>query len=90
MMNDLGKLSAEEQKKALAWQCRRGLKEIEVILVPFLEQYFLNESQEVRLAFIALLEEQDIDIFEWLMQRHKPEDSQKEWIINVILERMGA
>jgi antitoxin CptB len=87
-MVDLQGLSIDEQKKALVWQCRRGIKEIEVILIPFLEEHFEKEDYSIRQAFIALLEEADLDIFEWFMHREKPESEQMELIINVILERL--
>jgi len=87
-MVDLKGLSIEEQKKALVWQCRRGIKEIEVIMIPFLEEFFVKEDESIRNAFIALLDEADLDIFEWFMHREKPESEQMELIVNVILERL--
>ena len=30
--------------RRLAWQCRRGIKEVEVVLVPFFEQHFMALS----------------------------------------------
>ena len=80
--------SIEEKKKELVWQCRRGLKEIEVLLVPFLEKHYQHESPEIRRLFEALLEEEDLDIFEWFTRRVKPDTEQMEEIINVILLRL--
>ena len=58
-----------EKQKSLLWQCRRGIKEIEVLLVPFLEQHYLNESERHQALFEKLLAEQDLDIFEWFTRR---------------------
>ena len=88
-MVDLYKLSMGEQKKALVWRCRRGIKEIEILLIPFLENHFVNESEEIRNAFIKLLEEADLDMFEWFTHREEPEDSQLKMIVNVVLERLN-
>lgn len=88
MMVDIDSLSIDEQQKALIWQCRRGIKEIEVLLIPFLENHYAHEEQTVRQAFVALLAEADLDIFEWLMHRESPEDEQMELIVNVILQRL--
>ena len=54
-------------KKRLAWQCRRGMLELDVILLPFLEEHFsqLNETQQN--LFSDLLKEADPDIYTWLM-----------------------
>lgn len=55
------------QIKKLRWQCRRGMLELDVILIPFLERYFekLNEGEQT--AFEALLLEADPDIYTWIM-----------------------
>jgi len=90
MIVDILSLSIEEQQKALIWQCRRGLKEIEVLLIPFLENHYIHEEETIRQAFIKLLEEADLDIFEWLMLREQPEDKQMELIVNVILQRLTS
>lgn len=89
-MKDISNLSIAEQKKALVWQCRRGIKEIEVLLIPFLENYFEHETAEVREAFIALLEEADLDMFEWFTHREQAENPQMDLIVNVILQRLAA
>ena len=82
-------LSIAEQKKALVWQCRRGIKEIEVLLIPFLENHYEHESLEIREAFVALLEEADLDMFEWFTRREQPDNEQMELIVNVILQRLA-
>lgn len=89
MIVDIHSLSVEQQQKALLWQCRRGIKEIEVLLIPFLENYYVHEDEQIRHAFIALLAEADLDIFEWLMHRQTPENEQMELIVNVILQRLA-
>lgn len=88
MVVDIQSLSIDEQQKALVWQCRRGIKEIEILLIPFLEKYYKEEEESIRQAFIALLAEADLDIFEWFMRREKPESKQMELIVNVILQRL--
>lgn len=80
----------EQQKKALVWQCRRGIKEIEVLLIPFLEDYYIHESEETRKAFVALLAEADLDLFEWFTHRDSPDNPQLEEVIDVILARLAT
>ena len=36
--------SVEDRKRRLTWQCRRGIKEVEVLLGPFFEKYFDNDA----------------------------------------------
>jgi antitoxin CptB len=90
MVVDIYSLPIDRQQKALVWQCRRGIKEIEVLLIPFLENHFANEDEQIRRAFIALLAEADLDIFEWFMRRQTPENKQMEEIVDVILQRLAV
>ncbi|WP_444997660.1 FAD assembly factor SdhE [Aliikangiella sp. IMCC44359] len=54
-------------KTRLAWQCRRGMLELDVILIPFLEQYFDDLSHDEQRQFRELLKEADPDLYTWLM-----------------------
>jgi antitoxin CptB len=90
MIVDIYSLPVDQQQKALVWQCRRGIKEIEVLLIPFLEHYYVHEDEQTRQAFIALLAEADLDIFEWFMHRQIPENKQMEEIVDVILQRLAV
>lgn len=61
-------------KKQYRWQCRRGLKEVEVVLNDYLERFFDDESAAHQALFARLLEEQDADLFEWFLRRSRPRD----------------
>jgi antitoxin CptB len=81
--------SIEDRKRRLTWQCRRGIKEVEVLLGPFFEKYFDILSPADRDGFEAFLKEQDADIFEWFTMRVKPADPQTAAMVDVILSRMA-
>lgn len=81
---------SEDELKRLSWQCRRGIKEVEVLLVPFFERFFPELSEEDQALFVALLDEQDVDLFEWFTQRAEPQDKNTKHIVNVILTRMAS
>jgi antitoxin CptB len=57
----------------LRWLCRRGMRELDVLLSGFLEQRYpeLDESQKA--DFAALLELQDPEIWAYLLGRAEPE-----------------
>jgi len=57
----------------LKWQCRRGMKELDVLLVRYLEQVYLKAPQEQQQAFAELLECSDTDLYLWLIKRENPE-----------------
>lgn len=47
----------------LRWRCRRGMKELDVLLVSYLENHYPTAEAEERAAFEALLELQDPYLF---------------------------
>lgn len=81
---------SEGELKRLSWQCRRGIKEVEVLLVPFFERFFLELSPEEQNTFVAFLAEPDVEIFEWFTQRAEPQKPEYRHIVNVILTRMAS
>lgn len=58
----------------LRWQCRRGMLELDAILQPFFERYFLDLSKEQQAEFERLLTSSDQDLFAWFIDSTKPDD----------------
>ena len=56
-----------ELEKKILWQCRRGLWELDAILIPFLQNNFATLSDEEIQLFRKLLAYEDIEIFDILM-----------------------
>jgi len=75
--------------KKLTWQCRRGMLELDVILIPFLEQHFESLNKEQQNLFVSLLEKPDPDIYTWIMGYGKCDDSKLVTIIALIREKMA-
>ena len=53
--------------KRLRWRCRRGTRELDQLLGGWLETRYANASQELRDGFAALLEQQDPQLWDWLL-----------------------
>ncbi|MGR8947358.1 MAG: FAD assembly factor SdhE [Gammaproteobacteria bacterium] len=64
--------ATSDDKKRLKWRCRRGLKELDVMLEKFLANGFDTISTEQQQHFSALLSEQDLDLLEWLTGKSEP------------------
>lgn len=58
----------------LAWACRRGMLELDLLLGKFLHGVYPFLAQEEKLIFIRLLNCQDPELFSWLMGKTVPED----------------
>lgn len=74
----------------IRWDCRRGIKEAEVLLAPFVDRYFESLPVEDKRAFVDLLKEHDVDLFEWFTLRSEPEDPDLRRIVRMILERCSG
>ena len=70
----------------IRWDCRRGIKEADVLLGPFFDQHFETLPLEDKRAFVLLLTQHDVDLFEWFTSRSQPEHPALRRIVSLILE----
>lgn len=63
-----------DNRGRIHWQCRRGMRELDLLLSGFLEHGYDALSGEERAAFAALLDCPDALLFEYLMGRAYPSD----------------
>ncbi|MFC7413512.1 succinate dehydrogenase assembly factor 2 [Larsenimonas suaedae] len=76
----------DAQRKRLYWHSRRGMWELDLMLVPFLERRFDTLDDADQQAYVALLAEEDQDLFMWLMRREQPEDASLRQIVGLIID----
>lgn len=70
----------------LVWRCRRGVRELDILMTRFLASDYPKLSEVEQLAFQRLLEVQDPTIMDWLFSRKVPVDPE----LLAIIERMQA
>ena len=46
---------------------RRGLQELDLVLTPFVEERFSKLNQENKVSFLELLENNDMDLMDWII-----------------------
>ena len=73
-----------DKKARLLWRCRRGIKEMDIILQEFINVSYDQLNNEDKNAFSKLLDEQDLDILNWIMGKDKPANDRLANIINII------
>ncbi|WP_428037049.1 succinate dehydrogenase assembly factor 2 [Amphritea sp.] len=78
----------EEDIRRLRWQSRRGMLELDVLFVPFVEEAFKDLSEDDQDRFVKLLACEDTDLFVWLMEREEAEDPDMQRIVRIILDRV--
>lgn len=58
----------------LHWQCRRGMRELDILLQGFLERGYVDLDAAGRVAFAALLDCPDALLFDYLLGKSHPSD----------------
>jgi antitoxin CptB len=72
---------AATRKRRLGWRCRRGMRELDVVLQRYLEARYSDAPVTEQAAFEALLELQDPQLFAYLTGRDSPTDLE---LVNVV------
>ena len=73
------------EQKRLAWACRRGTLELDLLLSDYLQQRYPSAPFEDKLQFQRLLGSEDELLTRWLIKREMPEDAKLNNIIIKIL-----
>jgi antitoxin CptB len=73
-----------EELGKLHWRCRRGMKELDLMLASWLESQFERASDAQRAQFEALLELPDPQIARYLLGRERPEGAELAALIDAI------
>jgi len=74
----------------IKWRCRRGMLELDIFLMPFCENIYPALNLEEKKVFIELLNENDVDLFEWLMNRSQSDKAEFNHLIKLIrAHRLG-
>ena len=70
----------------LLWASRRGMLELDLITVPFVENCFKSLDDVNQQRFIDLLECEDNDLFAWFLGHGEPENPEQAAIVEQIIE----
>ncbi|MGB7906121.1 MAG: succinate dehydrogenase assembly factor 2 [Steroidobacteraceae bacterium] len=76
--------AADFNMARLRWRCRRGMREIDVLLNRYLDRAWETASPTERDAFLQLVDLQDPDLFGYLVGRAIPAEESQRAIIACI------
>ena len=68
----------------LQWRCRRGMLELDLILMAFLDRHYHELEAPDRLAFERLLRAQDRTLLAYLQGQQRSDDKELMRIVNKI------
>ncbi len=66
----------------LRWASRRGMLELDLILMPFVEGAYPTLSEADQAAYARLLDSEDQDLFAWFLHRQEPDDESLREIVD--------
>lgn len=81
-------MDSKAELNRLFWHSRRGMLELDVLLVPFCKEVYPSLPEEDKVRYRKLLECEDTDMFQWFMQKSKPQDPDLARIVDTILARV--
>ncbi|MFO1422611.1 MAG: succinate dehydrogenase assembly factor 2 [Candidatus Competibacteraceae bacterium] len=74
----------DEQIGKLRWRCRRGMKELDLLTLAYLERHYPTAPAEEQQAFAALLELQDPLLMSYMVGREIPADATTARVVGVM------
>ncbi|WP_076420326.1 MULTISPECIES: succinate dehydrogenase assembly factor 2 [Colwelliaceae] len=77
-----------DNKPRLRWACRRGMLELDLLFLPFVDEAYDELCEEDKAIFERLLVCQDPELFAWFMGHEKCEDSELNSLVQLILKRV--
>ena len=75
----------ELDKQRIFWHSRRGMLELDLLLAPFVDDVFEQLDHQEQMLYARFLEEEDQDLFAWLLGTVTPSNQAYEKIIAKIL-----
>jgi antitoxin CptB len=77
----------DAELKRLRGRCRRGTRELDQLVGWWLEERYPFADAALRSGFVGLLEQQDPDLWNWILGKGMPDDPQQARVIDEIRAR---
>lgn len=75
------------EESRLRWQCRRGMRELDELLLAYLQQCYPSDDEADKAAFREVLTLADPELNAYLLQRQQPSSDPIARVIKRILRR---
>lgn len=72
--------------KRLRWRCRRGMRELDQLMLRYLDRRWPAADDAERSLFLRLLDTEDDKLWRWFMGRERPEDATLDAIVTLIAD----
>ena len=75
----------EAEYKKLRWRCRRGMLELDLLLIPFFDEHFSALPATQQHTFVDLLEREDPELLAWFNKMSRPADERLAAMVDLIV-----
>ncbi|WP_330925913.1 succinate dehydrogenase assembly factor 2 [Candidatus Sororendozoicomonas aggregata] len=82
-------MTSEDAFRRLQWHSRRGMLELDVLLLPFTNNCFKALPEEAQKVYTRLLACEDPDLFRWFMTSERPENPGLSAMVDTVLASSG-
>ncbi|MBY4597204.1 succinate dehydrogenase assembly factor 2 [bacterium BD-1] len=79
-------MSDDAELRRLRWRCRRGMRELDQLMLRYLDGRWAAADEAERSLFLRLLDAEDDKLWRWFMGRERPEDSGLDGIVQRIID----
>jgi antitoxin CptB len=76
----------ETELRRLRWRCRRGMRELDQLMLRYLDRRWRQAVAAERDRFERLLDTEDDRLWRWFMGRESPEEKDLRELVERILE----
>ncbi|MDP8100753.1 succinate dehydrogenase assembly factor 2 [Phocoenobacter atlanticus] len=74
----------------IEWECRRGMRELDEMIMPFYKNHFDNLSQEQQNTFVEMLKFTDPELFRWLMNQEQAPQEAMQKMVELIQSKLDT
>ncbi len=79
----------EKDKFRIEWSCRRGMLELDKVIMPFYQQHFDKLSNAQQTTFLRLLTCSDLQLFSWFFNKKPADDAELQNLIYLIQSKIA-
>jgi antitoxin CptB len=79
-------VSDEAELRRLRWRCRRGMRELDQLMLRYLDGRWPAADEAERAVFLRLLDTEDDKLWRWFMGREAPQDADLDVLVRTIID----
>ena len=78
-------MSDDPELRRLRWRCRRGMRELDQLMLRYLDGRWPLADDGERAVFLRLLDSEDDKLWAWFMGRETPPDAELAALVDRVL-----